>query len=427
MQKSIKIPLAMAAWLLMTFSWVGADTSSSNPLWVYPVQDPALMTLVRASLDSNPRVQAASAALAAAQARERGAERPLYNPELEFDAEQGDIQTTTIGVSQTIDWSDKQRARSGVVAAERESVAAELADVRQTLAADLLSALIIYHSRQALSELAKKRTELTQRLRSLAVKRREAGDLPQVELDLAQLAASEARMRQARAVAAQAEASQDLIVLTGEARPNWPSLPDDLPPLDPGQVDVERLLSGLPSLQAQQARIAAARSTVELKTRETRADPTLALRGGREDSDALIGLTVSIPLFVRNDFRAGVSAASEESIALERHLQDMARVARARLLSTAERYRVTREAWQEWRQSGGISLQRQCDLLQRLWQAGELGTTDYLLQLTQSLDTYASAVELRGSLWEGWVDYLAASGGLEPWLGLDAPFSPDAR
>jgi cobalt-zinc-cadmium efflux system outer membrane protein len=427
MQKSIKIPLALAAWLLITFSWVGADTSFSNPLWAYPVQDPALMTLVRASLDSNPRVQAASAALAAAQARERGADRPLYNPELEFDAEKGDIQTTTIGVSQTIDWSDKQRARSGVVAAERESVAAELADVRQTLAADLLSALITYHSRQALSELAKKRTDLTQRLRSLAVKRREAGDLPQVELDLAQLAASEARMRQARAVAAQAEASQDLIVLTGEARPNWPSLPDDLPPLDPGQVDVERLLSGLPSLRAQQARIAAARSTVELKSRETRADPTLALRGGREDSDALIGLTVSIPLFVRNDFRAEVSAASEEAIALDRHLQDMARVARARLLSTTERYRVTREAWQEWRQAGDISLQRQSDVLQRLWQAGELGTTDYLVQLAQSLDTYASAVELRGSLWESWVDYLAASGELEAWLGLDAPFSPDAR
>ena len=427
MQKKTMTQLALAAWLLMTFSWVDADSTSSNPVWAYSTKDRALTTLVRASLESNPRVRAASAALAAAQARERGADLPLYNPELEFDAEQGDIQTTTIGVSQTIDWADKRRARSGVAAAERESFAAELAEVRQALSADLLSALISYHSRHALSELAQKRTELTQRLLSLAVKRRQAGDLPQIELDLAQLAASQSRMQQARAVVSQAEALQDLIVLVGDARPDWPSLPEDLPPLDPGQVDVDRLLNGLPSLQAQQARIVAARSTVELKTRERRADPTLALRGGREDSDTLIGLTVSIPLFVRNDFRAEVSASSEEAIALERRLQDMVRVARARLLSTVERYRLTREAWQEWRQAGDISLQRQSDVLQRLWQAGELGTTDYLLQLTQSLDTYASAVELRGSLWKGWVDYLAASGRLDAWLGLDARFTSAAR
>ena len=427
MQKTAMTQLALAASLLVTFSWVDAGSTSSNRVRAYSAQDRALTTLVEASLESSPRVQAASAALAAAQARERGSERPLYNPELEFDAEKGDVHTTSIGVSQTIDWSDKQQARTSIAVAERESVAADLAEVRQTLAADLLSALATYHSRHALSELSRKRTELTRQLLSLAVKRHEAGDLPQVELDLAQLAASQARMQQAGAIAAQAEALQDLFVLAGDARTFWPVLPDELPPLDPGHLDVERLLDRLPSLRAQRARIAAARATVELRTRERRADPTLALRGGREDSDALIGLSLSIPLFARNDFRAEVGASSEESIAMERQLQDMARVARARLLSTVERYRLTREAWQEWQHTGDISLQRQTDVLQRLWRAGELGTTDYLLQLTQSLDTHASAVELRGSLWEGWVDYLAASGQLEAWLGLEAHFPSDAR
>jgi cobalt-zinc-cadmium efflux system outer membrane protein len=427
MQKPNKMQLALAACLLMTCLRVTAEGTSSDPVRSYPVDDRALTNLVRDSLENSPRVQEASAALAAAQARERGADRSLYNPELELDAEKADIQTTSIGISQTIDWSDKQRIRTMVATAERETAAANLAEVRQVLTADLLSSLITYHNRQALSRLARKRAELTRRLLALAIKRRQAGDLPQVELNMAQLAASEARMQQARAVYAQAEALQDLIVLTGDARPDWPSLSDDMPPLDPRQFDADRLLNQLPSLRAQQTRVNAARASIELRRRERRPDPTVALRGGREDSDALIGFSVSIPLFVRNDFQTEVSAAREDSIAAERRLQDMARVARARLLSTAERYRMTREAWQEWRHAGNTSLQHQSDLLQRLWQAGELGTTDYLLQLTQSLDTHVSAQELRGNLWQGWVDYLAASGQLEAWLGLEAPLSSDTR
>jgi hypothetical protein len=34
---------------------------------------------------------------------------------------------------------------------------------------------------------------------------------------------------------------------------------------------------------------------------------------------------------------------------------------------------------------------------------------------------------LRGSLWEGWVDWLAASGQIEAWLVLEPQFSRDDR
>jgi len=427
MQKTTTMQLALAVWLLMTSPWVAADSATANPAWGNPVQDRSLTALVRESLKSNPRVQAVSAALAASKAREHGAGQPLYNPELELDVEKTDARTSSIGISQAIDWADKRGARASVGAAERASYAADLADVRQTLAADLLSALVRFHTQDDLSRLSQRRIELTQRFLSLAARRRQAGDLPQVELDLAQLAAIQARMQQAQAAAARAEALQDLIALVGDERRAWPLLPEDLPALTREQLDIDALLTKLPSLRAQQARINAARATVQLKTRERRPDPTIALRGGREDSEDLIGVTVSIPLFVRNDFRAEVDASSEESIAAERQLQNMARVARARLLSTAERYRLTRDAWIAWRQAGDISLQRQTDVLQRLWQAGELGTTDYLLQLTQTLDTQASALELRSNLWQGWIDWLISSGQVEAWLGLGHQSSLDAR
>lgn len=426
MQKITTLQLALAAWLLTTTPWVVADNTPVGPVWDNQIQDRALTILVGEVLESNLRVRAADAALAAAQARARGADRPLYNPELELDAEKADVNKVSIGLSQTIDWSDKREARAGVAAAEREAYAAELARVRQLLATDLLSSLINFHTQRELGLLSQQRTELTQQFLSLAVRRHQAGDLPQVELDLAQLAAIQARMQQARAATAKAEALQGLIALTGDARSAWPLLPDELPAPNRERLDIDTSLTQLPALRAQQARINAARATVRLKTRERRPDPTLALRGGREDSEDLIGLTLSIPLFVRNDFKAEVVASSEEAIGAERQLHDMVRQARARLVSTAESYRLTRDAWLEWRQAGAFSLQRQTEVLQRLWQAGELSTTDYLLQLTQSLDTHVSAVELRGDLWQAWVDWLAASGQVEAWLGLGSQPAPHA-
>jgi cobalt-zinc-cadmium efflux system outer membrane protein len=55
--------------------------------------------------------------------------------------------------------------------------------------------------------------------------------------------------------------------------------------------------------------------------------------------------------------------------------------------------------------------------LWRLWEAGELSTTEFLVQLRQTLDTRESALELRETLWRAWLEWLIASGQIESWLG----------
>lgn len=402
----------------------GAAASEAPAAVPAPVAD--LAALVSATLASNPRVQVADAALAAAAARARGADRPIYNPELEADFERTDVSTSSIGLSQAIDWSDKRAAMGGIADAEVEAQRAERAAVRQALATELLSSLAGFHTQRGLERLAEQRTALTQQFLSLTERRHQAGDLPQVEVDMARLAAVDARIRKARATAARVQATQSLVALTGGNLPAWPSLPDEVPALEGQDVDPEMDLLRLPALRAQQARIIAAKQAIRLKRRESRPDPTIGLRGGREDSEGLVGVSFSIPLFVRNDFKAEVEAAGEDAVARGSELQDMARLARSRLVSTAERYRLTRDAWLEWRKAGEFSLQRQTELLQRLWQAGELSTTDYLVQLGQSTDTQASVVELQGDLWQAWVDWLAASGQVESWLGLDDHVAPGA-
>jgi cobalt-zinc-cadmium efflux system outer membrane protein len=59
--------------------------------------------------------------------------------------------------------------------------------------------------------------------------------------------------------------------------------------------------------------------------------------------------------------------------------------------------------------------------LQRLWKTGELSTTDYLVQLKQSLDTQASALQQRSLMWRNYAEWLLASGEIRQWLQTDDP------
>jgi cobalt-zinc-cadmium efflux system outer membrane protein len=182
---------------------------------------------------------------------------------------------------------------------------------------------------------------------------------------------------------------------------------------------VDRLLAGLPALQAALARVAAARASVQVSLREKRPDPTIGIRAGKEDSDTLTGITLSVPLFVRNTFSAEVDVANAELIQAEREAASLHRQARADLVSAAEVYRNAQYAWMTWEASGAPRLSQRTELLDRLWRAGELNTTDYLVQLKQVLETEVSATEHYGRMWQAWADWLAASSRIAQWLTLE--------
>ena len=386
-----------------------ADSSMPQP-------SPALVNLVTRVLDEHPAVQAAQASLDAARARGRAADRPLYNPELELDAERAETDVVSLGISQSIDWSGKREARADMGAFTARSGEAGLDAMRQSIIVELLATLNTYHTARETVQLANRRVELLEEFYVLAQRRFDAGDIAKTDVDLARLALSEARMQSARLASTSAAASAELDALVSTRPDQWPvfpPLPDRLE-----TVDAETLLAEHPRLRQLRASADAARAAVTLAQRERKADPTLGVRGGKEESSNLIGVTLSIPLFVRNNFRAEVEAASAEAQRDEQALRDVYRRARSALEAATARYRLTRSALSDWQRGGQASLRNQVELLKQLWEAGEISTTEYLVQLEQTLDTRTSAVELTGETRAAWVDWLDASGKAAAWLGL---------
>jgi cobalt-zinc-cadmium efflux system outer membrane protein len=377
-----------------------------------------LANFVRQVVDTHPSVSAARAALDASSAYEAAASRPLYNPELEFEAEDTDVETRTVGISQTLDWGGKRRARLTVAEAERRSVDADFTAVRWQVSVGLLTALADYQTETERRQLAEARATAMQEFADLSRQRFDSGDISQIELDLAVLANTQARMQLATATTGVAESKQAVVNFVGQMPVNrWPSLDVELPPVTATGAGPEELVMALPQVRAAQLNTEVAAAKVMLRQRERRVDPTLSLRGGKEGDEDLVALNVTIPLPVRNSFRHEVTAADAEYRQAKEVLSDVSRRAYSRFLGAKERYEIAQAAWKDWQQTGDVSLQSQDETLRRLWQAGEIGTTDYLVQLKQTLDTGESALELRSALWRAWFEWMTASGHIKDWLG----------
>ncbi len=378
-----------------------------------------LASLVDNVLNNNPGIQAIEANVKAAGARQDAAQQALYNPQLELDYEHAGVNTSSLGIIQTIDWSDKRGSRTQFALYETNQSIAQLNIARQSLAAELLHNLSAFHTAEDKDALTQLRIELLQEFVALARQRYHSGDVNQSELSLAQLALAEAAMQRSRVASQLMLSRQALIILHGSDNNHWPGLPLSLPALEFKTEQLEQLISLLPEIQEQSARVSAAKAKVTLRSREQNADPTIAIRAGSDDTDNLIGLTVSIPLTIRNTYQAEVRVANAQLIEAEFNNKNLTRQLKSRLISSAQRYQLVRAAWLSWQKTGQTSMARQFSLIHKQWQAGEISSTDYFLQLNQTLDTRLSAIELRQELWTAWVDWLNATASVTQWLTLN--------
>ncbi len=382
----------------------------ASPVWAAPPPTSATINdLLRQVWESHPGIQAAQSAIDAARARGDAAGKPIYNPELEVDAERTAVNTISIGINQTIDWGDKRGAQRQMGNSEVRIAQAELASLHQQVASEVLTALASYQSAQEQRQLARRYSELMGQLVETTEQRYAAGDLGQLDVALARVAYSESRMQVARREAEVATQQASLVAASGLSLSQWPGLPSP-PPAPPAEPQRDVLLAKLPQLIAQQARIANARGSIELARASRSADPTIGLRGGAEENDLLLGLNFSIPLNVRNNYTAQVTAASQQAVQEEKILLDLYRLAASHFDGSLSVYRLTHRAWRQWQDAGQGNLTQQLSLVQRIWEAGELSTTNYLLQTGQNIKTQITAAELKGDLRLAWVEWLRASG-----------------
>jgi len=371
--------------------------------------------LIRDVLDDNPALQSAQTAVLAKQQQVKGASYPIYNPEFELEAERTDINTTTIGLSQTLDWHGKQDIRQQLARLKVQASQAQHDVLEHTLATQLLRNMIQAWNAQKLMALAKQRIEILQQNVQLAKRRQAAGDMTQVDLGLTRLTLTQAMMQYSNRQSALIQAQGEFRQLSGRDLPLNLIMPARLPRLVEG-VDNMSLANSHPEIREARILAQVARFRIRVAERERLTDPTLGVALGQEDGELLARLTFSIPLQMRNNYRSNVAVARQESLSAEQQVQAHHRQVLEQLNQARHHYNLVNQTWQTWQTQGSQQLTERFDLLKRLWNGGEISTTDYLVQLQQTLDTQMTIEELHGNVWQSWVELLAASGQVIIWL-----------
>ncbi|VAX14463.1 hypothetical protein MNBD_GAMMA24-2302 [hydrothermal vent metagenome] len=417
-RKSLLLSVLLTSFLCTPLSAQSATVTGPKKITLDRIAPTTLTQSLQSVIERHPQKRAAQARLKASRAAVRAADNALYNPQLEIDSENASSDTSYIQLSQTLDMGDRRGSRTSVAQSRLLKAGADYDMTMQKLSHDLLIAIARKRTEDELATLAGRGLQLMREFANVAERRYKAGDLNQVELDLARLAYAEALMMRAQALSDAAAAKESLRAIFTRMPNSLPSLPDELPDAHL-PADRDGFIRSLPVMRALEAAVSAKRYTVELRKSERSWDPTIALRGGREDSDTLVGATLTIPLNIRNTYRAEVEQAQQDLIRSEQLAQQTFLDQRARVLATTERYRLLQQAWNDWKKTGRVSVNRQLDLIKKLWRAGDMSTTEYLVQLKQALDTQSAGFKLRGRTWQAGFDWLLVTASINDWLRVD--------
>ena len=349
-------------------------------------------------------------------AENRDAAQPLYNPELNIGYEDSADTTRTVGLSQTLDWSGKARANRDAVAV-RDSLAQLRADkARASLLADSLNALVAFDAARARLAATRQQEQQLSALSDLIRRREQAGDLGQVDAQLAWLSLAQTQQTLAQAESDATAAATRLRQVLASAQPGQP-----LPAARHWQAvavstDASQRLPASFDLRLAQQQLALAEQDATVAGRQRRADPTLGVSVGKEGDDNLWGVDISLPLKLFNTGKERYQAALADSDARRALLEKTRADIVARLDGALRDYQQRRERWQTWQQLTGDTLARSDALLERVWQQGELTTQNYLQALNQRLDTRLSGIALREAMQQAWVRWLRESAQLNDWL-----------
>jgi cobalt-zinc-cadmium efflux system outer membrane protein len=374
---------------------------------------------------------AKSPEVATARAEETGAEGELSadarwlreNPELEAEygtdavTQQEGERRLSIAISQTLEVAGQRGLRKERAEAALAAARARRREVELRVAREVVDAAAEWMRREAHARLAEEALAAARTLEQAATRRFEAGDVPELERNAAALerARAEARAALARAEAASTRAS--LYRFFGRAATVPLKFELEATPVP------EEPRADLPELAAARSEAEAARAEVELLRRERFPDPTVSLGYERETrpeahatgSDLHTGsmlvarLSVPLPLWDRN--QGELAAARARRAAREAERERREREVEAERVSAREAYEAARAA-EAVLTAALPGVERNLSLIQRAYEAGELGLDALLLARDRAFAARGEAIDAASALVRARTALLRASGRL---------------
>ena len=347
----------------------------------------------------------------------------MYNPELGLNYQNADTYSYSLGLSQTLDWGDKRGVATKRAELEAQIMFADIGLERNQMLAERLLALAEQaQSRKALT-FAEQQLRFTKAQLGIAKLRLAAGDLSNVELQLMQLELATNTADYALAEQAALVADGKVIELLGDNNLAFSEFIKEIhvfvtqakqaPAPEP---ELSTSKSALPALTSAYQQVLLARVNAMQVKADTSADPTISLGAEKEGTDNKLGVGISIPLQVRNNY-SELQAVADKGIAIA----EQGYLARERVLTAKQKhvlYALPRllERYQDWRELVQVSGAKAAKSLSQQWQAGDVSTSEYLQSRRQLAASYLVGLNLETAIYQSWLTWMGESGQLMPFL-----------
>ncbi len=363
-------------------------------------------------IQQHPEIIAAKEKMNAAFSTAEGRQNPLYNPELETEFErEGDNDNYSVGLSQTIDWWDKRGTRAQQAGFSRTAARQAYKLMVQQKIAESLQTLIEWQAANQQSKLALQQETQMETLITLINKRQSAGDLGQVDAELALLSFSQKLNETAHAQVRLRQSEAQLRELLLDWSPNQAEIPMAFWSLNIPR-STARSIDEHPAVTAAKAEWEVIQKSAQLAQLESKAEPTFGINAGKTGDDNVVALTFSMPLNVRNNFTAEVRAANQEALSAEAQYRAIRRKQQFAIESSRATLGEFQQRFERLKTLMRGRGERSENLLAKQWSSGDMSTTEYLLALQQRTEGLVAGIELQTQFQLARVNWLLQSGQL---------------
>ncbi|WP_299496644.1 TolC family protein [uncultured Shewanella sp.] len=416
--------LSMNAFSVQVFA---AEDNILSAAQVSPSIDPTTNTKglsdwlpkVMQRFNALPEVQAQIARQQEAKLSIQAADKAVYNPEVGANYQKGIDTQYSLGLNQTIDWGDKRGAATRMAQLQAEVLLSTITLERNQMLSTRLQALATQNLAKKKLKFQQQQYNLAKAQLAIAKQRLQTGDLSNVEVKMMELDLANNAANFAMAEQASLAADGKVLALFGDV-----DLPfEDFVNALSASASVTEVTPDLPALKSAYQQVMLAKLGVDKVKAQTAADPTLSLTAGREGSGSLVGVGVSVPLQIRNNYSKNLEVASQkiavsEQVYLgkERVLTQQQKQFERSLPRLMERYVDWRDVVQNSARDAAISISQQ-------WKTGDISTSDYLQGQRQLTSSYTAGLTLEGALYQIWLGWMGESGQLERFIDQQLPAS----
>ncbi|MCL1139889.1 TolC family protein [Shewanella pneumatophori] len=372
---------------------------------------------VMARFNSLPEVQAHAAQAEQAKLSIAAADKAVYNPELGLGYQNATEDTYSIDISQTIDWANKRGAATRIAQLESEILFSSIILERNQMLAERLQALANQSQARKALEFQQQQFKLAKAQLDIARQRTEVGDLSSVELQLMQLDVASNAADYALAEQESINADGAVLALFGEHELPFADFVNSLTQ-QANNLDVS---PQLPALKSAYQQVLVAKVTAEQAKADSSADPSISLSAEREGDENKVGLGLSIPLQIRNNYSEAIAVANQGIIIAEQTYLAQERSLLQQQAQFSLSFPRLAARYQDWSELVLTSGAQAAKSLSQQWQSGDINTSDYLQSQRQMSGSYLAGLGLESALYTSWLSWMGDSGQLEDYLNRQLP------